>query len=155
MGHEQRAATSSTVTDQRRKNFFVRKSLYRPIIQKRSYSRPDCMLVIFYRTLMVYNIPVVKWNWMTIGPDHRRQKYRTASGNWGVELQQTTLKQEWPLCHISRNSTQSTRKFIVIIIVVVISEDKSPQDQDQDQFVNPQDQDQNTRQPTLLLLLTV
>ena len=25
MGHEQRAATSSTVTDQRRKNFFVRK----------------------------------------------------------------------------------------------------------------------------------
>jgi len=26
MGHEQRAATSSTVTDQRRKNFFVRKS---------------------------------------------------------------------------------------------------------------------------------
>jgi len=26
MGHEQRAATSSTVTDQRRKNFFVRRS---------------------------------------------------------------------------------------------------------------------------------
>ena len=26
MGHEQRAATSYTVTDQRRKNFFVRKS---------------------------------------------------------------------------------------------------------------------------------
>ena len=28
MGHEQRAATSSTVTDQRRKNFFVRKSSF-------------------------------------------------------------------------------------------------------------------------------
>jgi len=28
MGHEQRAATSSTVTDQRQKNFFVRKSLF-------------------------------------------------------------------------------------------------------------------------------
>jgi len=31
MGHEQRAATSSTVTDQRRKNFFVRKSLYKAL----------------------------------------------------------------------------------------------------------------------------
>jgi len=28
IGHEQRAATSSTVTDQRRKNFFVRKSSF-------------------------------------------------------------------------------------------------------------------------------
>jgi len=28
MGHEQRAATSSTVTDHRRKNFFVRKSSF-------------------------------------------------------------------------------------------------------------------------------
>ena len=28
MGHEQRAATSSTVTDQRRKNFFVHKSSF-------------------------------------------------------------------------------------------------------------------------------
>jgi len=28
MGHEQRAATSSTVTDQRRKTFFVRRSSF-------------------------------------------------------------------------------------------------------------------------------
>jgi len=28
MGHEQTAATSSTVTDQRRKNFFVRRSSF-------------------------------------------------------------------------------------------------------------------------------
>jgi len=26
---------------------------------------------------------------MTIGPDHHRQKYRTAARNWSVELQQT------------------------------------------------------------------
>jgi len=52
MGHEQRAATSSAVTDQRRKNFFVRKSSFvngtnyqaaaNPRLSHTTYAEPAC-----------------------------------------------------------------------------------------------------------------
>ena len=63
MGHEQRAATSSTVTDQRRKNFFVRKYKVQINVHRHGQLCIPCIDTVLVSTINTYVYTNMHTHW--------------------------------------------------------------------------------------------